>query len=187
MTATEAERELAKHLESGERLVWSGVPRQGIAFRKSDLFLVPFSVMWGGFAIFWEASVLTSDAPLFFYLWGIPFVLVGLYIMFGRFVVDARMRARAAYGLTDRRIIIVSGLVSRSVKSLQLRTLSDLTLEEKIDGGGTITFGPAHPAARWFAGAAWPGTGSYQAPAFELIPSASEVYRRIRDAQVNTR
>ena len=106
MTATEAERELAKHLESGERLVWSGVPRQGIAFRKSDLFLVPFSVMWGGFAIFWEASVLTSDAPLFFCLWGIPFVLVGLYIMFGRFVVDARMRARAAYGLTDRRIIM---------------------------------------------------------------------------------
>lgn len=183
MTTVEAEQEIAREMEPNERLVWSGVPRRGIALRRGDVFLIPFSIMWGGFAIFWEAGVLGSGAPLFFALWGIPFVLVGLYLIFGRFLVDAKTRAKTAYGLTDRRIIIVSGLFSRSVKSLQLRTVSDITLDEKSDGTGTITFGPSHPMARWVGGAAWPGASSYFGPAFDMISRARDVYKRIRDAQ----
>ena len=124
-----------------------------------------------------------SGAPLFLVLWGVPFVLAGLYLIFGRFVVDAMTRAKTTYGLTERRIIIVSGLFSRSVKSLQLRTVSDVTLNERPDGSGTITFGPSHPMARWLGDAAWPGVGSYSGPAFDLIPRAREVYQRIRAAQ----
>lgn len=133
MTKVEAEQELTKELEPNERLLWSGAPRRGLLLRRGDVFLIPFSIMWGGFAIFWETSALRSGAPLFFLLWGVPFVVAGLYLIFGRFVVDAMTRAKTTYGLTERRIIIVSGLFSRSVKSLQLRTVSDVTLDERSD------------------------------------------------------
>jgi hypothetical protein len=52
--------------------------------------------MWGGFAFFWEYEVLTAArAPFFFMLWGLPFVAMGLQVIFGRFLVDAKHRASA--------------------------------------------------------------------------------------------
>jgi hypothetical protein len=162
-------------------LLWSGRPRQGVFLRPADAYLIPFSLMWGGFAIFWEYSVLSSKAPFFFGIWGIPFVLVGLYLIAGRFFADARQRAKTFYGLTNQRVIIVSGLFSRAVKSMQLRTLSDVSLSERADGSGTITFGPTAP---WWSGSAgWPGSARYAPPAFDSITGAREVYERVRSAQ----
>jgi len=174
---------IRQQLSLGERLLWSGQPRRGIRLRSSDTFLIPFSLLWCGFAIFWECGVMTAKGtPSFFKLWGIPFVLVGLYIVFGRFIVDARMREGTFYGITTERIIIVSGLFSRKTKSLQLRTLSDISLTERADKSGTITFGPQHPMA-WGMPAGWPGAGQYVAPAFDMIDGAKEVYDLIRQTQ----
>src|ERR1051326_4937198 len=128
-----AASEIERELSLGERLLWSGQPRRGFRLRSSDAFVIPFSLLWCGFAIFWEASVVTKGAPFFFMLWGIPFILVGLYIVFGRFFVDARTRGRTFYGVTSQRIIIVSGLFSQQTKTLQLRTLSDISLSKRSD------------------------------------------------------
>jgi Bacterial PH domain len=175
------EQMMATQLSSGERLLWSGTPRQGLYLRASDGYLVPFSLMWGGFAIYWEYTVLTSKAPFFFGIWGVPFVVIGLYMMFGRFFIDARQRSKTYYGLTNQRVLIVSGLFSRSVKSLQLRTLSDISLAERSDGTGTITFGAAPP---WWSGmAGWPGYSRSQSPSFDSIANARDVADRIRVAQ----
>ena len=173
---------IEQQLSSGERLVWSGQPRSGLRLRPSDTFVIPFSLLWCGFAIFWETSVVTTHAPFFFKLWGIPFVLVGLYIVVGRFFVDARTRGRTFYGITSERIIIVSGAFSRQTKSLQLRTLSDISLTERADGSGTITFGPQSPMAQRLP-SGWPGAGNYAAPAFEMIECAKEVYELVRQTQ----
>lgn len=161
---------LQREMAPRERLLWSGRPRGGIFLRPSDAYMIPFSLLWGGFAVFWEVGVLTTDAPFFFKLWGVPFVLVGLYIVFGRFFVDARLRGRTYYGVTNERVIIVSGLFSRSVKSLNLRTLTDVTLEEKPDGTGTITFGPSAAPYRWAGGGNFPGWGPQPAPASNSSP-----------------
>ena len=180
-----AELELSGCLEPGESLVWTGVPRQGLLLRAFDAFMIPFSLLWGAFAVFWEASVLDKGAPLFFVLGGIPFVVVAVYITVGRFFVDARVRANAFYGLTDRRAIIVSGVFSRTTTSLPLGTLTDISREERKDGTGTIQLGKPQPFAAWYAGIQWPGMAKYQTPAFELITDVKRVYAQLIEKQRN--
>jgi len=165
-------------LDRGEVQLWAGTPRQGIVLRPSDAFMIPFSLLWGGFAIFWEASVLRTPAPGFFALFGVPFVLAGLYITGGRFFADAWRRSRTGYVLTSERVVIRIG---PTVKSLQLPTLTDVTLTERGDNSGTITFGAVAFPMAMYAGTPWPGVA--QPPSFEMIPNARQVYAQIRDAQ----
>lgn len=204
--AAVASQIIGRELEPGETLLWSGQPRKGVVFRSSDIFFIPFSLMWGGFAIFWEASVLSlghktgHQAPLFFSLWGIPFVLLGLYLIFGRFIVDALQRKNTYYGLTDRRVIIltgisseplsldlatlisaITGLARRKVKSLDLRTLTDISMTEGARGTGSITFGTQ--VAYSFFSRGWPSTNSSAGPAFDPIEHVTSVYEQIRAAQ----
>lgn len=81
----DAESAVRDQRGAGEHLLWSGKPKAGLRLRAGDVFMIPFSLMWGGFAVFWEWSVISSGAPFFFKLWGIPFVLVGVYMIAGRF------------------------------------------------------------------------------------------------------
>jgi hypothetical protein len=196
---SEPSSELSSELSSGERLLWSGRPPQGMMLRKSDVFMIPFSLMWGGFAIFWELMVLShlrgngggdsqTVVRFVFPLFGLPFVLIGLYIIFGRFFVDKKLREKTFYGVTNQRIIIKSGLFTRSTKSLNLRTLSDLSLTEKPDGSGTISFGPVVPFSSWSGAgsSSWPNSRRYSPPCFDTVPEAKRVYEIIRDAQKET-
>jgi hypothetical protein len=178
-----ARQEIIRNLGSGESLIWAGNPKAGLLLRPSDALMIPFSLMWGGFAIFWETTVLNTAAPGFFALWGIPFVLIGLYMIVGRFFVDSRIRGNTVYALTNRRAIIISGLFSRTTTSLPLGTLTDISLQEKTDGSGTITLGRPQPNASWMSGMRWPGLNQSTTPAFEFIAEARGVHDRLLDAQ----
>ena len=173
------ERELRSELGAGEKLLWSGQPRGGLRLQPADALLIPFSLMWGGFAVFWEVSVFRVGAPVFFRLWGIPFVLVGLYFIFGRFFADGWQRARTYYGVTNERVLIVSGLFQRQVKSLSLRNLPELTLSERGDRSGNIIFGfgSVPPMYGWLAGSSWLGRSRQLPPSFELIENARQIGR----------
>src|SRR5436305_1981729 len=105
----ESQQDVQRELRGSERLLWSGAHPAGLRLQRADLVIVPFSLLWGGFVFFWECTVLSQpNAPRFMALFGVPFVLVGAYIIFGRFFFDAFQRSRTAYALTDERIIIVS-------------------------------------------------------------------------------
>lgn len=111
---------IIQHLDPGARVIWYGQPRQGSRLRLQDSYLIPFSILWCGFATFWEFSVVHTNSPFFFKLWGVPFVCVGLFFVFGRFLVDARGRARTHYGVTNERIVILSGDFALQTNSLSL-------------------------------------------------------------------
>jgi hypothetical protein len=183
----ESERALAPELGRDERVIWSGMPLQGVRLAPADALLIPFSLLWGGFAIFWETSVIRAGAPIFFELWGVPFVLAGLYIIAGRFFVDSYLRKLTFYGLTAQRVITISGLGTRTVRSLALTGLSEMTLTERADQSGTIIFGPTSPMYSMWSGTGWPGMGRKLAPAFERIEGVRQVYDLIRAARESAR
>jgi hypothetical protein len=181
-------------LDPGEKLLWSGQPKQGVRLQVQDIFLIPFSLMWGGFALFWEAMALgigpaahlhgraASPVAWIFPLWGIPFVTVGLYMIFGRFFYDAAIRRKTYYGITNERLIIFKSLFAQSIASFDYGTLASLNLVERGDGSGDILFATPGPMAG-FAMRGWPGTARSMAPGFYLLPQARVIYNQIRAAQ----
>ncbi|WP_052690532.1 hypothetical protein [Pseudarthrobacter chlorophenolicus] len=126
-------------LRQDERLLWVGQPDPRVRFTGADAFLIPFSILWGGFAIFWEAMAVTSVKQPFFILWGIPFVLVGLYFIFGRFIYKKRRKLITAYALTDRRAIVCTG--ERSVSEAPISGLTTKVDRAKDGRHVSVTFG----------------------------------------------
>ena len=168
------------NLLPNERVLWHGVPRQGLLLRGADVLMIPFSLLWGGFSVFLEYSVLCSDAPTVLRLWTIPFVLMGAHMVGGRFVLEAWQRARIDYMVTNERIVIRSGIFRRRVQSLELRTMGDFALTEHKNGEGTISFGVSAAGNRFSGLSAWPGDDTV--PRFDTIADASTVYDIIRKA-----
>jgi hypothetical protein len=153
----ETTQRIQPELGATERLLWAGRPAQGLVLRK-------------------------ADAPLLFLLFGLPFVLMGLYLIVGRFFADAYIRGRTYYAVSDARILILTEAFSRSLKSMDLKTVTDVSLSQRGIDGGTIFFGPANPLVRR-AGGAWPGSSQGATPSFELDIGARNAYEIIRAAQ----
>lgn len=175
------------YLLPGERVLWSGQPKQGLAFSRRDTFLIPFSLMWGGFAIFWNAGVWGGfgsgeAAPFFFRLWGLPFLVIGLYLILGRFFHDAEIRKGLFYAVTDQRILVLRG---SKITSLDIHRLPRLEFSEHRDGTGTIAF---DGGTSFSLVSGWGRNGfDYWVPAlsaaaqFFRIDNPRKVYEIIRD------
>jgi hypothetical protein len=140
----------------GEKLIWTGKPGTGLMLTKMDFLLIPFSLLWGGFAIFWEYQVLTKTqgkAPFFLVLWGIPFILAGIYFIVGRFFVDAYVRSKTFYAITDSRLLILREGLLGGVQAFQLSQLPAVSFSGSPVGRGTLDLSGARPFNRSFA--AW--------------------------------
>jgi len=182
----EATQKLQKELSPGESLLWSGRPKQGVLLRSTDGFLIPFSLLWSGSAVFATYRTYSSAATTGGLMFATVFLLVGLYLIIGRFFVDSWIRQRTFYGVTGSRILILTEAPMRYFNTLDLGTLSDLELSAKADGIGTITFGPRSTRFGWPDGLPWPNTRRYMPSRFELVDNAKIVYATIRDARKNS-
>lgn len=126
-------------LRSGEWLRWTGRPDPAVNFAPVDMFMIPFSILWCGFAVFWLTMAVNLGAPIFFMLFGAVFVLVGLYFVFGRFLFKRRDKRSTVYGLTDSRAIVAKG--ARSSQDIPLAG-SPTQVKRSRDGRhATILFG----------------------------------------------
>ncbi len=128
----------------GEEILWMSQPSASptTVFTSMDLFLIPFSVLWLGFALFWEASVLASgNAPLLFKLWGIPFVVIGLHNLFGRFIYKFWKKRHTHYAITNQRLLILYKRLTHNLQALHIDTIPGLNKSVGLFGLGKITFG----------------------------------------------
>lgn len=167
-------------------LLWIGRPASGIRFRRSDAFYVPFSLMWGGFAIFWEMMAVSSGGPLFMKLWGLPFVAVGLYMIVGRFIFDASRRSQTWYGVTSDSALILRQGLGGGLERLYLPAVQKINLELSQSGTGTVTFGE-RAVTSWFGGGGGQNWGGGpDVPSFERIVEAQRVYDLCLKAQRST-
>jgi hypothetical protein len=120
-------------------VLWTGKPKQGLILSPRDVYLIPFSLTWCGFAVFWTVTSSKNDAPIFFTLWGSMFIAVGLYFVLGRFIHDIVNRSRIIYKVTRSGISIISGGTETIIPVGQWTCLE---MTRYRDQTGTILFSP---------------------------------------------
>jgi hypothetical protein len=129
--------QVREHLRDDEQLLWHGAPDASVWFTAEDVFLIPFSILWCVFAIFWESSVIGGSAPFFFRLWGIPFVALGLYFVVGRFFYKSYRKRRTVYAITTRRAMVLG---PRSFADLPLRDQPVVIKRSRDSRHASVTF-----------------------------------------------
>ena len=125
-------------LRTGEQILWKGRPDPSRLFGPRDALLVPFSILWAGFAVFWEVGVIASGGPLFFVLWGIPFVAMGAFITVGRFFAKRARKKRTWYAITTNRVLVVESGRKRSVRELSIGQAGSIEYRPSSRGGDLV-------------------------------------------------
>ena len=137
------------YLLEDEYILWKGRPERGNIFRQGDWMVVIFAVMWLGFSLFWEfsalQSVMSGGGSLFLALWGLPFVAIGLYLLFGRFLQTAYLRDKTFYVITNKKIMVKSG---RKITMRDGKDLPPMDVMIHRNGNGTILFSETYYTRR---------------------------------------
>ncbi|HTK85120.1 MAG TPA: hypothetical protein VL625_08550 [Patescibacteria group bacterium] len=177
-----AEQFLIKELKKGEKLLWSGIPLQGLRMTGNEFYEIPFSLMWIGFCFFWQGSAVMHYlqkrdlGSIFMVFWGVPFLLMGFYMLIGRYLHESYQRSRTYYGVTsDRIIILINGKTDQEAKSISLRNLDEMSVTERKNGNGDILFGRNSVGRH--------GSSLNDAPRFAPIAEVRKVYDLIKQAQ----
>lgn len=175
---------MATDIALGERIIWQGQPVQGIRLAPQDAFAIPFAAFWLLIIVSIFVITITGAAenvdPLTYVILPI-FLLIGLYMLAGRFVVDAAARRRTRYYLTDQRVLIESGLFRPSRRSVSLAAIPEIRIRAGRKGRGTVQFGS--PSLFGMMPPSWPGASQFLPPAFDDIEDAERIYGLALSAQ----
>ena len=136
-------RERVHHeLERGERVVWldTAVPH---FFDKSSLVMVLASVPWTAFAVYWMYMASSGEKEggfRYFYLFGLPFTLIGLGMMISPLWVYLRT-SWTVYVLTSHRAITIEHGWSSTVRSFFPQEIGLVFRKDLHDGTGDVILG----------------------------------------------
>jgi len=179
---------LNNELLKDEQILWCGQPETSILFSKADIFLVPFSLLWGGMAFFGIGSTLLKHNlkgnQALPFLPAIIFLVVACYITFGRFILKAYKKKRTYYFVTNKRVITLTDMCNRTIQAEFIDRTPSINKTVNSQGVGTVSFGNSNPAMAMYGNTGMDFFGSYYGPSspiFYDIKDANRVYDMVND------
>ena len=125
-------------MDDDETLLWQGRPSARVFIEASfkNISMTLFGIMWTSFAcfIFWEIWKEEGIPALLV----VPFIGVGLFLVSGRHFWDAYKRGKTRYALTNRRALVATSFLQRSVKSFLIQ--KDAVIEVRPGPETTVVF-----------------------------------------------
>jgi hypothetical protein len=177
---TKAAEIIKQYLQPTEVLIWAGQPKKGIVFEPIDILKTIYILAFLVFTYFAikflsEVSILLS-VPI-----GIIFFSAGFILGIGRFFIDAELRKKTFYGLTDKRIIIVSRIFPKKMQSVWLNSKPKIQfLPNLLNETSTIDIGLKEPTGFGKGGVSWfPNSKSYSY--LYRLSEGDFVHKKIRE------
>lgn len=132
---------IRRELDPGESVRWADQPVPAL-FTKMSLPMFLFAIPWTAFAVFWICGASGFKMPdfraggfAFFPLFGVPFVLVGLWMLTAPVREYLKMR-RQVYVVTGKRAMILGD----EIRSFYPDRLKACVRTERRNGLGDILF-----------------------------------------------
>jgi len=166
---------LQNEMLKDEKILWSGQPKQGFSLTGGDILASLIGLIFFlGIGSFMEYTAIQSF-DMFLMIFSLPFILVGLYLIFGSIIYKNYQKKRTYYAVTNQRVIILINSFNKKVESKLMSQIPVLNKTIKKDGSGTIQFDNT--------GYKSIGGDSYriEAPSFNNIKDVDTVYRMISD------
>ncbi len=177
-TQFEDQQSIKPFLMESETILWTGRPPRGLIFRKSDPLYLLFTLVFCGGGL--VSLFITHNRDQLGSALGFIILLgvLGLYLSFGRFIYDMLVRRKTVYGLTNHRILILSGLFRQRFEEFSLKDPPPISLRLSTNGRGTIIFSTASSVDFFMVNPNIPGVTTPSM--FERIPDANRVYQLIQ-------
>ena len=119
-------------LMQGEAILWEG-DGKAPKHLKAAATIKFFAIFWLGFAILW--TVTASFAGGIMGLFGIPFIVVGIYLLM-------KKPAKPHYAITNMRVI---SLVNNNFNTIMLSEITSMRIEHQSDNTANIYFTTENP------------------------------------------
>jgi len=125
---------------NNEELLWFGKAETSAYFSRADWLLIPLTLIIGGIMLMYVYSsvvMMVRGQSISFALSGITFLLIGLYLIFGRIWYRHKRIKRLVYAVTSERVIVLDTLRDVITLSLPLPEVlpcvikNDLLLNER--------------------------------------------------------
>ncbi len=129
-----------------EEILWSGKSSLKKWISYGDYMYIPFSLMWCGFVLYWEWTVIRFQYPASFHLLGIPFAIFGLYMVAGRFLYKYYKKKSSCYVLTNLRAIEAYEHKWFKRREMPVKEMGRMLRFVEKDGYGVIVFNDVNPA-----------------------------------------
>jgi membrane protein YdbS with pleckstrin-like domain len=166
---------LKRHLRASEKVLWSGKPEK-IPFVVPSLVTIPFGLVFMGFSVFW--MTMASQAPGPFWLFGVPFFLIGFLSSFGASIGRLMSYGNTGYMVTDQRIITQTGAIGLDTRFVDLDKIQEVYVNigfiDKIFGTGTVY---ATTASYVYV-----GSGASMRPSLGSLKEPYEVQKLLQEA-----
>ncbi|MCT4660870.1 MAG: hypothetical protein N4A40_03340 [Tissierellales bacterium] len=147
MKQTSDEKTIENYLYDNEKILWLGKPKIKI-FSVLDILIIPVTIIWLGIIVAWETMAFSIGAPFIFQLFAVPYILIGLYVLIGRYILKIYLKRNTNYCVTNQRIIILKKLKSFKVESEEISNLSIVNIENKGHNFGNVIFGNGYIMAK---------------------------------------
>ena len=131
--------DLIAMLDPDETILWQGhPPTKLLLFSKPDVFLVPFSLVWAGFAVPGSISTFLWPKSLVELPFALLFLVASIYFSIGRFFISQRMRKKTVYCVSNKRAFIATYGISGRIDSKPLHPSLAIALEPSEPGSITL-------------------------------------------------
>mgnify|MGYP000004662641 CR=1 FL=1 len=172
------------YFEPGEVLLWQGAPEPGAKFSWGfvviSIFGVPFllaglsSMGQGISAFFRQDGPMAIMLGLFFITFSVPFLLIGLALIFGPWLASIHGHKFVQYALTNKRAYIAKSFIKHAIDSYVIGPDNVITLEQgKFD---SVKFATVHSHDS-------DGDKITKSVGFDWISEGRAVYHLIREIQ----